>query len=155
MINQLRDKIGSMFVSYNTPGGRAFKHACSQRIFFHKAHFVDVLGQKVTNSEAEPKGNVIDIKVEKNKVSKFDRRLTSMMLMYDKGFDVLQDTIDLGLLYGVIMQGGKWYYIRDISPEGEILDEKKIEGKSKLVEALTEDGELFQYIADKVSEKIM
>jgi len=157
MINQLRDKIGTPYTAYNTPGGRALKHAYSQRLFFSKGKFIDESCNELVNSTDLAYGNIVDIRIMKNKVTKPDRRLGSYTLTYSDGIHVINDTIQAGLLTGVILQSGAWFSIVDKST-GEILSEAggvlKFQGKAKLIKKLEEDEELFNTVYEMVNEEV-
>ena len=47
--------------------------------------------------------------MEKNKVTKNDRRLSTYTLNYSTGVDEIKDTLDMGLSLGIIVQGGAWF----------------------------------------------
>lgn len=146
-INQLRDKIGSTYVAYNTPGGRMWKHACSQRFMFSKGKLLDHNNKEQANNFENPSAHTVNVKYEKNKVTKNDRRFTGYTLNYAEGIDVLNDTIELGLFLEVIRQGGAWYYVND--SEG---NEVKFQGMAKFLEWLRNDSEQFDSLHERVLE---
>lgn len=117
MTNQVRHKIGVMYGSPDTtPGGNAPKFYSSIRLRIRKAEDIieknDLIGIK------------IHIKAIKNKVAT-PMREDVMELYFDTGFDVLAETIDFAVHYGLIKKGGAWFTI----DTGEIF-----QGKSKVVE---------------------
>lgn len=118
-INQVREKIGVSYTAYNFPGGRMWKHSCSQRIFFRKGAVLDEnYREQSGNWEGVPIGHVVEMKYLKNKVNKPDRLTGRYTLKYGVGIDVEYDTIDLGLMLGVIQQSGSWYKWRGIQKQG-------------------------------------
>lgn len=135
MINQVREDLGSMFGGTITPGGRAFKHACSARFEFRKGKFIDDNGKELTNNAENPAGNIIHVVVKKTKIFEPTRRVGYYTIKYLTGPDFMSDYIDVGLQTGVINQRGAYYDILDLST-GEILNEEKIQGKPKLKEQL-------------------
>lgn len=135
MINQVREDLGSMFGGTITPGGRAFKHACSARFEFRKGKFIDDNGKELTNNAENPAGNIIHVVVKKTKIFEPTRRVGYYTIKYLTGPDFMSDYIDVGLQTGVINQRGAYFDILDLST-GEILNEEKIQGKSKLKEQL-------------------
>lgn len=157
MINQLRDRINSQFVAYNTPGGKALKCAYSQRIWFYKGKFIDKDNKEIPSSCEAPVGNLVDVKIEKNKVSKPDRRIGFYTLKYDTGIDIINDTVEVAILFNIIAQSGAWYYIID-EETGEVLNWDnellKFQGKKRLLDKLNEDDELFSRIYKRVNEKL-
>ena len=135
MINQVREDLGSMFGGTITPGGRAFKHACSARFEFRKGKFIDDNGKELTNNAENPAGNIIHVVVKKTKIFEPTRRVGYYTIKYLTGPDFMSDYIDVGLQTGVINQRGAYYDILDLST-GEILNQEKIQGKPKLKEQL-------------------
>lgn len=159
MINQVRDNIENPYDIYNTPGGRALKHLYSLRIYCRKGTYLDEKNQEIPNSRAEnPAGNRADLKIIKTKVCKPDRLVGFHTINYTKGIDVLNDTVDMAIHFGFIVQSGAWYRFIDPST-GEVMTfgdggEMKFQGKPKLLEYLEEDKELFEELYEAVNEKI-
>lgn len=152
-INQCRDNLGSMYGGLTTPGGHAFKFMCTMRLMFQHGKFIDEKGNEVSGNTENPFGNIVNVKIEKTKCCAPDRRMGHYTLRYDTGIDAFSDFVDIGLLYGLIQQGGSWYSI--INPEtGELLNfngqDLKFQGKSKLVTALREDLEFFEFIKERL-----
>lgn len=144
-INQIRDKIGVLYTAYNTPGGRMLKHSYSFRVQFSKGSLLDEKGNEVSNSFENPCGNIINMKIEKNKVSKPDRKLGSYNLNYSYGVDVLIDTLDLGIYLDVVEKKGAWFSYGDV----------KVQGKSGLIEALRGDKKLLDKLIKEVNKKAL
>ena len=143
MINQIRDKMGVTYTAFNTPGGRMLKHSYMFRVQFSKGSLLDEKGAEVSNSYATPSGNIVNMKIEKNKVSKPDRKVGSYTLNYTTGIDTLTDLIDLAIFLDVIEQRGAWFYY----------GEMKTQGKVALVKAISEDEELREVLAKEVYDK--
>ena len=101
-INQVRENIGGYGDPLTTPGGRAWKHACSMRLMFKRGDFFDDEGNTLTKAAESPAGHIIQVCVLKTKVCKWDRKLGYMHLDYDRGVDVLQDTLDVALHFNFI-----------------------------------------------------
>lgn len=151
MINQIRDKIGVLYTAYNTPGGRMLKHSYVQRIYLRKGSLLDENYNEKSNSYEDPVGHIIQMNYTKNKISQNDRQLSSITLIYDKGIDVIKDTIDLAIHYNVIVQAGSWYRLIDIET-GEIYE--KFQGQAELIRYLKENEEEFNKIAKIIDKKI-
>lgn len=99
-LNQVRDKIGTYFKSFETPGGHALKHYTSIRIFLSR-------GKKIKQGDLHI-GNYITASVVKNKVS-IPFRSTSIPLIFGKGFDFILDLISVAELLGVVVRNGAFY----------------------------------------------
>ena len=125
MINQLRENIGNMYKPYKIPCGTAIAHACSQILWFTKGSLLDEKGEEKSSTYSDPVGNVVNVRVEKNKVTKNDRRLDSYTLNYFRGVDDGTDTIDLGIKLNVIEQTGAWFKV-PVSDGSE----KKLQGRA-------------------------
>lgn len=152
MINQVREDLGSMFGGTITPGGRAFKHACSARFEFRKGKFIDDNGKELTNNAENPAGNIVHVVVKKTKIFEPTRRVGYYTIKYLTGPDFMNDYVEVGLQTGVILQKGAFYNI--INPEtGEILNIDKIQGRIKLKEVLGDHPEWVQLIDDAMSGK--
>ena len=150
MINQVREDLNSMFGGTITPGGKAFKHACSARFEFRKGKFVDKDGKELTNNAENPAGNLIHMVVVKTKIFEPTRRVGYYTVNYLHGPEIISDYIDLGIQLGVINQKGAYFDIIDPST-GEILNQDKIQGKAKLKESL-EANPQWRHIIDNVME---
>lgn len=109
LINQLRENIGNPYKPYKIPCGTAIAHACSQILWFTKGALLDEKYKEVSSNYATPIGNLVSVKMEKNKVTKNDRRLGTYTLNYSVGVDELKDILDMGIVLGIISQSGAWY----------------------------------------------
>lgn len=149
MINQIRENIGNMYKPYKIPCGTALTHASSEILWFTKGSLLDQDGKEVSGSYANPSGNVVNVKVEKNKVTKNDRRLDSYTLNYSRGIDDGADTIDLGIKLGIIAQSGAWFKI-PVSDGSE----KKLQGRNGVIEYFYNDLEEFGWFKKQVYEEV-
>lgn len=148
MINQIRENIGNMYKPFKIPCGTALTHACSEILWFTKGSLLDQDGKEVSNNYSNPVGNVVNVKVEKNKVTKNDRRLDSYTLNYSTGVDDGTDTIDLGIKLGVIVQSGAWFKV-PVSDGSE----KKLQGRSGVIDYFYNDLEEFEWLKGQVYEE--
>ena len=158
-INQVRENMSTYGNPITTPGGRAWKHACSSRLMFKRGEFFDEDGNKLTTSAESPAGHIVNVAVLKTKTSKWDRKGGSYRLNYTKGIDILSDTIEAALHFGLIdnsVQGS----FKIIDPKtGEIkLDaegkEIKIRGKKNVSDYFNEHLDEWKQLYDAVYEKI-
>lgn len=144
-INQLRENIGNPYKPYKIPCGTALAHACSQILWFTKGSLLDEKGGEVSGNYATPVGNRVQVKMEKNKVTKNDRRLGSYTLNYHTGVDEITDTLDMGISLGIIVQSGAWFKIT--LKDGK---EKKMQGKNGVQEFFFNDLEELEYLRQEV-----
>lgn len=159
-INQVRENISGYGDPLQTPGGRAWKHACSSRIMFKRGDFFDEDGNILQKKDAQsPAGHIIELYVLKTKTCKWDRKLGRMTLNYEKGIDILQDTIDVAIHFGFIdnsVQGS----FRFIDPEtGELMidgdgKEIKIRGKKNVTIYLREHPDQWRKLYDMCYAKL-
>lgn len=159
-INQVRDNILGYGDPLQTPGGRAWKHACSSRIVFKRGDFFDEDGNILQKKDAQsPAGHIIELYVLKTKTCKWDRKLGRITLNYEKGIDILQDTIDVAIHFGFIdnsVQGS----FRFIDPEtGELMidgdgKEIKIRGKKNVTTYLREHPDQWRKLYDMCYAKL-
>lgn len=146
-INQLRENIGNPYKPYKIPCGTALAHACSQILWFTKGSLLDDKGKEVSGSYANPVGNLVFVKMEKNKVTKNDRRLGSYTLNYYKGVDEMKDILDMALMLGLISQGGAWF--KATLSNGK---EQKMQGFNGVQEFYFNDLDELEHLRQKVYE---
>ena len=159
-INQVKDNMTGYGDALLTPGGHAWKHACSSRLMFKRGDFFDSEGNILAKKDAQsPAGHIIEVYVLKTKTCKWDRKLGYMHLDYTKGIDILQDTIDVAILLGFIdnsVQGS--YTILNPDTGETMLDEKgnpiKIRGTKNVKPYFEEHKDLWKKLYDKVYEKL-
>lgn len=145
LINQLRENIGNPYKPYKIPCGTAIAHACSQILWFTKGSLLDDKYKEVSSGYSNPTGNLVSVKIEKNKVTKNDRRLQTYTLNYSTGVDEIKDTLDLALLLGIISQGGAWY--KTTLKDGK---EQKMQGFNGVQEFYYNDLEELEYLREQV-----
>lgn len=147
MINQLRENIGNPYKPFKIPCGTAIAHACSQILWFTKGSLLDEKYKEVSSGYANPSGNLVSVKVEKNKVTKNDRRLQTYTLNYSTGVDEIKDTLDLAIMLGIISQAGAWY--KATLKDGK---EQKMQGFNGVQEFYYNDLEELEHLRKQVYE---
>lgn len=147
MINQLRENIGNPYKPFKIPCGTAIAHACSQILWFTKGSLLDEKYKEVSSGYANPSGHLVSVKVEKNKVTKNDRRLQTYTLNYSTGVDEIKDTLDLAIMLGIISQAGAWY--KATLKDGK---EQKMQGFNGVQEFYYNDLEDLEYLRKQVYE---
>lgn len=150
MPNQLRENVGNPYKPYKIPCGTAIAHASSQILWFTKGSLLDEKGEEKSSTYSDPVGNVVNVKVEKNKVTKNDRRLDSYTLNYFRGVDDGTDTIDLGIKLNVIEQTRAWFKV-PVSDGSE----KKLQGRAGVINYFYNDLDEFEWLKGKVNEVAM
>lgn len=145
LINQLRENIGNPYKPYKIPCGTAITHACSQILWFTKGSLLDDKGKEVSGNYATPVGNLVSVKMEKNKVTKNDRRLGSYTLNYTSGVDEMKDILDMALMFGIISQGGAWF--KSTLSNGK---EQKMQGFNGVQEFYYNDLEELEHLRQEV-----
>jgi len=142
MINQMRENLASPYGGTKTPGGKALKHLYALRLEFRKGVSLNAEGRDIKKSEPTPKGNIVDVLIEKTKICKPDRKIGYYTLMYDYGIDYILDTIDMALLLNTITTSGAWFYYGD----------EKFQGKSSLIEYFRNNKQLFEILENNLKE---
>jgi recombination protein RecA len=157
-INQMREDMNSTYGGMITTGGKGWKHNCSVRLMFQKGAYIDERGNELRRSAESPAGNLVMINIAKTKVCKPDRRVGFYTLRYDSGIDIIADTVEVALRYGIIQQAGSWFNFVDIDTgeiisddEGEVI---KLQGKPNVIEYLEDNQYLLEEITNKINSKI-
>ena len=157
-INQVRENISGYGNPITTPGGRAWRHACSSRLMFKRGDFFDEDGNILKSTAESPAGNMVEIAVLKTKTCRWDRKLSYYSLNYRKGVDILQDTIDMAIYFGLIdnsVQGS--FKILNVDGTPKLDDngnEIKIRGKKNLKPYFEEHKEEWKKLYDICYDKI-
>lgn len=158
MINQVRDDLKNLYNQYTTPGGRAFKHACSVRLFFQQGKYIDENNNELKMSAENPAGQIIKINVKKTKVCRPDRKNGYYTIKYLSGVDHISDTVDTAILFNLVDKRGAWFDILDMET-GEVMVDKqgnplKFNGKANLYKFFRENSDIFQKLWDNVNVKV-
>jgi recombination protein RecA len=151
IINQIREKVGTMFGSpETTPGGRALKFYSSVRL--------EVRRKEIRTKDAVI-GQTISVNVKKNKVS---RPFTTAEFDYywDTGIDVVKDIMNVAIDMGIIHRKGAYYFLGPDPEDAKNVfkdsngNELKWQGKQTLEAVLRQSPALFNYINDIVQGRI-
>ena len=148
-INQIRENIGNMYNPISTPGGKAWKFACSQRYMCRKGKFLDDKGNEISSSSENPQGHLIEVKLIKSKTCPSDRRISKCSLFYRTGIRQDIDLLDLAVKFDVIHKAGAWF---NATING---NDYKWQGQIKVLEALNTDESLFNSIKEMVNNLLI
>ena len=136
-INQLREKIG---VTYGNPetttGGNALKFYSSVRIDIRKS-------SSVKNGD-EIVGNIVKVKVVKNKVAPPFRR-AEFEITFGEGISRTGEIVDLGVACNIINKSGSWF-----SYGGSKLGQ----GRDAVKAVVKDNPELAEELSAKITEYI-
>ena len=158
-INQLRESISGYGNPITTSGGRGWKHGCDVRMMFKKSSFFDEDGNELKSTAESPAGYIMEAAVLKTKVCKWDRKLGRIYVNYDRGVDIMQDTIEVATYFGFIDNSVQGTF-KIIDPEtGELMCDEdgnpiKIRGKRNVKPYFEEHKDLWRKVYDKVYEKL-
>lgn len=148
-INQIRQDM-SGYRRLMTPGGEAWKHACSLRVQLKRGP--DKYVEKKPNGEEIQVGYDVILKIVKSGVGT-PFRATKYRFYSDRsqsgafGVDRLDEIMRLGKLAEVIKRKGGWYYHNDL-PEG------KIQGEAGLLDYARNAPSFANEIERQIREKI-
>ena len=136
-INQLREKIGVMFVNpETTTGGRALKFYTSIRM--------DIRRIAAIKNGTELVGNRTRVKVVKNKMAPPFREC-EFDIMYSQGISKEGDLLDLAAELDIVQKSGTWYSFGD---------ERLGQGRENVKAYLKENVEFRDKIEKLVREKL-
>ena len=135
-INQLREKIGVMYGNpETTPGGRALKFYSSVRLDVRKKDVIKVGSENI--------GNLVRVKVVKNKVAPPFRE-AEFEIIYGEGINRDGEIVDLATRLDILQKSGSWY-----SYNGQRIGQ----GRDKVKQILSENPAMAEEIARKVMEQ--
>lgn len=159
-INQVRENISGYGDPLITPGGRAWKHACSSRLMFKRGAFFDEEGNELQKKNAQsPAGHIVEMYVLKTKTCKWDRKLAYYHLDYTRGVDILADTIDVANHFGYIQNPAQGSFVVIDPATGEVMldssgKEIKIRGKKNLIDYFRSNMDIWRKLYDLCEEKL-
>jgi len=147
-INQEREDLKSQWGGMKTPGGKCWKFMCTMRLHFSKGKYIDDKGNELTRGAENPYGNIVLMSITKTKSCPPSRRTGFYTLTYSDGIDYIHDLIDVAIKYNIVEKSGAWYKIVDIE-SGEVINDK-LQGMSKVKDALSCDDNLLKYVEELV-----
>ena len=132
-INQLREKIGTMYGNpETTTGGRALKFYASVRIDVRK-------GDQIKDG-SEVIGNRTKVKIVKNKVAP-PFKSAEFDIMYGEGIYHVGELVDVGVETNVLKKSGAWFYYGDT---------RLGQGRDNVKKLLLDNPEMAKEIEDKI-----
>ncbi len=136
-INQIREKIGVMFGNpETTPGGRALK--------FYSTIRVEVRRSEAIKQGTEIMGNLVNLKVVKNKVAP-PFKTAQVEMLYGQGISREAEILDLAVHFDIINKSGAWY---------DYKGERIGQGRDVVRKYLHDNPLVFEEIKTLVKEKM-
>jgi recombination protein RecA len=139
-INQTRNKMNTYGDSTTTSGGDALRFYSSHRV---KVNGGSSKASKIAKSDGTIIGHTMNFQVVKNKIG-VPFQTGSINLIYGKGYDKIEEVIDLADQLGIVNRRGSWYD----------LFSKSYQGKEKLKEALEQDPEERAHLTKEVRDML-
>lgn len=153
VLNQLRDKVNSMYGGTQTPCGKALKHFEYMRIDFSRGKFIDVEGNELKMSAEAPAGNFVMFDLVKSKSCPPTRRTGFYTLNYTTGIDYLRDLVKLAIKLNIIVKSGSWFSVVDMTT-GEQL--ARVQGEAAVYEFLAaEENSATLFAIEAAVQKII
>ena len=139
-INQIRMKIGVMFVTpETTTGGNALKFYASQRLDIRR------IGQIKQGEDVI--GNRVRVKVVKNKIAPPFRQ-AEFDIMYNEGISTTGDVLDLAVVHDIVQKSGAFYKYN-----GETIGQGREAAKKYLKDNPDKLTEIDSKVREAVKEK--
>lgn len=133
-INQIRERFGITFGNPETTiGGKALPYASALRL--------DLRKRGAIGDAKKPAGNVVKVKVVKNKFSPPNREV-EFELFFDTGINKMQEFIQRAINLGVFQHSGSMYSYKD----------QKWRGRDKLYTLLQENKEFYNEVVQAVKD---
>lgn len=156
-INQLRANIGNPYQPWLEPCGKALDFFNSVLIRCGTKKFIAEDGKELGGNPENPAGFKIRFKVIKNKVTPNNRNSGFVTIRFRSGVDRIADTLDVGLLLGLIKQSGAMYRLLDLET-GEVLTDNgsvlKFRGKNELRQYFHSNPKVFYDFESKVNSQL-
>ena len=141
-INQLRDKIGSMYgPTETTTGGNALKFYASVRLDIRKAGGAQS-SAAIKDANGEIIGNKTKVKVVKNKVAP-PFKSAEFDIMFGLGISKMSELLDMGVNADIIGKSGSWFSFKDT---------KLAQGRDATLALLRDNPEMAEEIETEVRE---
>lgn len=118
-INQLRDNISGYGAPTTTVGGRMWKATCSVRIEF-KGYNIDETCKPLTSSAENVAGAMIKASLIKNKTAPRDRKSGQYYVLFDSGFNEVQDVVNAAIAAELVQRSGPSFRFID-TETGKVL----------------------------------
>lgn len=135
-INQIREKIGTMYGNpETTPGGRALKFYASVRMDVRRGEPIKEGGRII--------GNRTKVKISKNKVAPPFREC-EFDIMYGKGISRTGEVVDVATQLDIIKKSGSWFSYGD---------QRLGQGRDNVKKLFEENPELMKEIEEKILER--
>lgn len=132
-INQLREKIGTMYGNpETTTGGRALKFYSSVRIDVRRGDQIKDGGEVI--------GNRTKVKIVKNKVAP-PFKSAEFDIMYGEGISHVGELVDVGVETNVLKKSGAWFYYGDT---------RLGQGRDNVKKLFLDNPEMAKEIEDKI-----
>ena len=148
LINQVRANF-SYGGDTTTGGGFALKHASTIKLFVKRASGDDSRLKMKIDDEERIVGYKVSVKIERNSVAPAYRTASFFLVTVPTekygpvGIDRVDEAVSVGLLSGVIQQGGAWY----TTPDGQ-----RYQGRESMIDALRQRPETVEMIRSKALE---
>lgn len=136
--NQMRNTIGTMGSPWTTTGGNALRFYASQRIEVRR------IGSDI-DSDKNRINNIVVAKVTKNKVAPPFLK-AQFKITFGKGIDRVEQIIDLGTEFGLIVKSGSWFTVTE---NGE-----RVQGRTRLYSLLEQDKKTMDTLEKKILEQM-
>lgn len=157
-INQVRDDMDSMYNAYTTPGGKAFKHACTLRLETRAGDKFNMKGELLSKTAENAYGQYMKTIIRKTKMCPPNRLNGMYTLIFTRGIDELQDLIRIATLFDLVQQAGAMYSIVD-PDTGEILSDEngnpiKFRGKNAVMDYYRNNPQAYSKLKEATLKKV-
>ena len=153
-INQSRDDM-SGYNQIITPGGKAWKHACSIRMVMRKDRYYDESYKELTSHCETPYGNMSSVEKIKDKATGMKHRLSKISTSYDMGIDYYHDTANMAISLDIIKKAGAWFSYLDTNGDTCTDDDgnlMKWQGMGNVMAYLKSHEDFTQSLISKIEE---
>jgi len=139
-INQIRHNIGKWGDSRTPTGGEALSFYATGRI---KVEGGEAKSSRLLDSDGVVIGHTSDFVVVKNKLAT-PWRTAKINLVYGKGYDFVDEVVNLAVDFGIIEQAGAWF----------TYNEHKLQGKDSIISLFRESETDYLELRSKIKSML-
>lgn len=140
------------------PGGKMLAHSNFILLLLKKGKYYDKDFKELNAHPETVWGNLVEVEVVKNKITKPDRKLAKFSISYDTGIDPYNDVFEMAVGLNILDKAGAWYSLLDDEGKAPKLDENgnslKWQGKANCISYMKDNNKFYKELLTKVEKTV-